>query len=112
MYLKLRAANKIDDKPSSELLLFLLNQSGLHEEVLDFCLHEHLKDSQIKEYYQSEALLNIAPKKVIPSGSAKDLSTCAITQATKAMFLESTPDQAVKFFNSKVAEINKKCEAR
>jgi len=107
MYLKLRAANKIDDKPSSELLLFLLNQSGLHEEVLDFCLHEHLKDSQIKEYYQSEALLNIAPKKVIPSGSAKDLSTCAITQATKA-----TPDQAMKFFNSKVAEINKKCEAR
>jgi len=52
-------------------------------------LHEHLKDSQIKEYYQSEALLNIAPKKVIPSGSGQELSACAITQATKALFLDA-----------------------
>lgn len=37
MYLKMKAANQVEDKPSSELMLFLLNQAGLHNEVIDFC---------------------------------------------------------------------------
>lgn len=110
MYLKMRAAKKIDDKPSSELMLFLLNAAGLHEEVIDFCLHIN-QASQIKEYYLSEALLHVAPQKVIPD-STENLSACTVTQGTKALFLQNKPEHALKFFKDNSANINKQCEAR
>ena len=55
----MRAANKIEDRPSSELILYLLNAADLKDEVIDFCKNLKASDNQIKHYYMGEALMKI-----------------------------------------------------
>jgi hypothetical protein len=33
----MRASGVKDDKPSNELVMFMMNAAGLHDEVIDFC---------------------------------------------------------------------------
>lgn len=112
LYYKMRAQG-FKDKPSAELVLYLLTQVNCAAEVADLC--DKLPSTNVTQYYMSEALLSTAQpdfqsavKLAIPDSS----SVCAVTQRTKALMLDGKTQDAVQFFQEEVARIRSQNKSR
>ena len=109
LYLRLKVSKADLSAGLSELLLFTLNKKGLHEEIIDICsgqtsdihkyyLAESLFKSKIQGKTYSEALRSSA------AFSGSNLSSCQLTQRTKALFLDGNDQGAIEFFRSELAK--------
>lgn len=85
----------IEDKPSSELVLHMLNEAGCVAEVADMC--NQLPQSDVTRYYLSEALFKTKQADYTASVKlvASNESACDLTQRTKAMLLDGKAKEAV-----------------
>ena len=109
LYLRLKVSKADLSVGLSELLLFTLNKKGLHQEIIDICseqtsdihkyyLAESLYQSKIQGKTYSEALRSSA------AFSGPNLSSCQLTQRTKALFLDGNDQGAIEFFRSELGK--------
>ena len=72
MYLKISNTEGKLSQPTNELILHLLKASGQHKEVFDFAQRQD--QSELTDYYKSEALLNMKLK----TGTSYDAAVKAV----------------------------------
>jgi hypothetical protein len=116
LFAKLRPQRESLSSNTSELLLYLLQQKGLHAEVIDYC--DKLPKQELARYYLTESLLHLPLKSGTYTGalekasvfSADDHSAMHLTQRTKAIMLDKGPDAAYAFFQDEFAKLEEKAK--
>ena len=61
LYLKLSSSSVELEQPTQEFVLYMLKNKGLYKEAFDFASQQ--KESELADYYKSEALLHMDLKK-------------------------------------------------
>ena len=90
-----------------------MKAAKMNDEIIDYCSFD--TECPIKQFYMAEALMQMELQKgtsytkvlqrakVIPESG--EITPCQLTQATKALFLDKGPKDAINFFEERAHSI-------
>ena len=114
IYLKLSDSKLKLSQPTKELILHLLKARGMNKEVFDFA--EMQEQSELTDYYKSEAILNMKLKSgtsyadALASVLPEKNSACTMIQQVKALFRDNRPKEAISLFKKGSEKLEAKVE--